>query len=287
MKPLRPLTFHLACLTVSLTFLANVIQAEETLKTTVAQTQPFQGAHAIEVANDLLTVKVRDVSLRELLEGIARQSDLTLVLSGSLEDRITIEFHQLSLEEGLRRILCQQSFAVQYLPTPEESSSAVRRPKTLWIFPNGKETYTVQTSLGDDSEGGDSLHDVATNIRRLRAALTSADSWEREEAVQALEESGRPEAVALLRVAVKDQDEDVREAAIAVLTNIGGEEAAQALAIALQDEDSSIREEAVQALEIIGGESAILLLEQALADEDESVREAAADILEDLKNEIR
>ena len=66
----------------------------------------------------------------------------------------------------------------------------------------------------------------------------SEDSLEREDAVDALGESKRPEAIELLRLALEDADEDVREAAVDALEEIGGDEAAQALAIALQDEDS-------------------------------------------------
>lgn len=318
MKALRLFTIHLLCLTVGLTFLTNITQGEDAHKATEVQTQPSQGARFIQFVNDQLTVKVKDVSLQELLEEIARQGGLTLVLSGSLADRITIEFHQLPLEEGLRRILPQRNFAVEYSTTSEQSASTVRRPTKLWIFSKAEIEFRVQTTVVDGNTRGDSLIDVATDIRRLQVALTSEDPGEREDAVDALGESGRPEAVAPLRLALADEDEDVREAAIAALTNIGGEEAAQALAIALQDEDSSMREEAVEALgEIggdaaaqalaialqdqdssiretavealgeIGGESAIRLLEQALADEDESVRDTAAEMLEQMRSQIR
>ena len=319
MNPLKLLTFHLVCLTVSLTLSSAITQAEDKLKITEAETQPSQGGRFIQFVNEQLTVKVKDVSLQELLEGIARQSDLTLVLSGSLEDRITIEFHQFSLEEGLRRILGHQSFAVEYgQQTPEESPSTVRRPTKLWIFSKAEIGYRVQTTVVDGNTRGDSLIDVATDIRRLQVVLMSEDPGEREDAVDALGESGRPEAVAPLRLALADEDEDVREAAIAALASIGGDEAAEALAMALQDEEAWLREEAVDALgEIggdeaaealaialqdeeawlreeavdalgeIGGESAIRLLEQALADEDESVRDTAAETLEQLRSQIR
>ena len=51
-------------------------------------------------------------------------------------------------------------------------------------------------------------------------ALMREDSSEREDAVDALGESKRPEAIELLSLALEDADEDVREAAV-VLT-IGG-----------------------------------------------------------------
>ena len=286
MKPLRLFTFHLVCLTVSLTFLANVTQAEDTLKTTEAKTRPSQRARLIQFANDHLTVNVKDRSLQELLQEIARQSGLIIVGYGSSAERITIEFHQLPLEEGLRRILRHQSFAVEYARlTPKESRSTVLRPKRLWILSKAKNGSPVQTTLVDNAKAGYSLEDVATDSPKIEAALTSDDALDRMDAIEALGESGRPEAVEPLSLALKDEDEDVREAAITALANIGGDEAAQALAIALQDKDTSVREEAVEALGEIGGESVILLLEQALADEDEYVRETAAELLASVKDQ--
>ncbi len=55
---------------------------------------------------------------------------------------------------------------------------------------------------------------MPTDIPRLQVALMSEDSSEREDAVDALGESGRPEAVEFLRLALEDRDEDVREAAV-------------------------------------------------------------------------
>ena len=147
MKPSRLFTFHLLCLTVSLTFLLTIAQADDKLQITKAQTQQSQSAHFIQFANDLLTVnpvrfqrghytpwakngtifwtrfpcshrghsnrvKVKDASLKELLDEIARQSGLSVAGSGPLDERVTIEFHNLSLDEGIRLILRHHSFAL-------------------------------------------------------------------------------------------------------------------------------------------------------------------------------
>ncbi len=301
-------------MTVSLTFLAALTQAEEVLKTTEVQTQPSESARLIQFANDLLTVNVKDVSLKELLQEIARQSGLSVVGSGSLDERVTIEFHNLPLDEGVRLILRHHSFALAHAQqAPERGQAAVARPETLWIFSKKGKVYPSKTTVVDGNRHRDALKDVPRDIPRLQVALMSEDSLEREDAVYALGESKRPEAVPLLSLALEDANEDVRKAAVDALEEIGGDEAAQALAIALRDEDSwvreeavealeeiggdkatqvlaialrdedsSIREEAVEALGEIGGETAIDLLKQALADEDESIRETAADILAEL-----
>ncbi len=257
MKPLRLLTLHLVCLTVNLTFLSDITQAEDTLKAREARTHISQGSRLIQFADDHLTVTAQDVSLRALLQEIARQSGFTLVRYGSLDERMTLQFHQLPLDEGLRRILRHRSFALEYAEqTPEQQPSALRRPKTLWIFPQGDEKYSVQNTIVGDTKTDSTGEDIAIDISRLQAALSSGGAAVREEAVEALGESGRPEAVAPLRLALADKDEDVRDAAIIAL----GE---------------------------IGGEIAIGLLEQALVDEEEFVREAAAKKLARVRNQIR
>ncbi len=165
MKLLRFLTFYLLCLAVSLSFLADITQAEDTAKTRTAKTQPLQSVHYIQFANDLLSVEVQDVSLREVLQEIARQGGLTLVPSGSLEDRITVEFYQLPLGEALRRILRQWSFAVEYFQQrPEESPSTVPQPKTLWILSKAEKAYSVQTTISDVDNEDESVQDTAADL---------------------------------------------------------------------------------------------------------------------------
>jgi HEAT repeat protein len=154
------------------------------------------------------------------------------------------------------------------------------------------------------------------NDRSLDELLASEDSNERENAVDALAESGRPDALELLGLSLGDADEDVREAAIdglaamggdeaaealaaglrdpeawnreealAALVNIGGDKAAQSLAVALRVKDTALRKSAVEGLGEIGGEEAVKVLGFALQDKDPAVRQAAVEALEDIGGE--
>lgn len=279
------LSSHLAsglfCLTVSLTPLSAVTQDEVGFRTE-ADRWPSPGSGVVHFANNLLTVKVQDASLEELLQEVARQSGLSIVWYGTISERITLDFQQLPLDQAVTRMLRHHSFALAYSRAREGKATAARLRK-LWIIPKGAEGPPVQTPVADDTKERDFLQEEAADLALLQAALRSDDSWERQEAVEALGEAGYPEAVKFLRLALEDEDENVREAAIGALADIGGDEAARALAVALEDEDEWFREEAVEALGEIGGESAIRLLERALADEDEDVQSAAADLLEELR----
>ncbi len=160
-KSTRLFTFHLVCLTVIFTFLANIARAEDVMKTTKAQTKQSQSALSIQFANDLLTVDAKDVPLRELLQEIAGQSGLSVEGSGSLEDRVTIQFDQLALDEGIRMILRRHSFALVYAQkTPERSQTAVLRLETLRIFSKGEKGFPIKTTVVDSNRRKDSLKNL-------------------------------------------------------------------------------------------------------------------------------
>ena len=273
MKLSKQLMLGLFCLTVNLAPLGALTQDEAGLMEEV-DPWPSPSGHLVRFADDLLTVKVHDASVEELVEEVARQSGLNIVWYGTLSDRITLDFQRLALDEALARILRHHSFAL-----------ASTRPGKLWIIPKGAEGSPPQAAAANESERREFLQEESTDITLLIAALRSEDAWEREEAVEALGEIGGPESAQFLGVALTDEDEDVRQAAVAALAHIGGDQAARVLAVALEDEDEWFREEAVEALGEIGGDSAIRLLEQALSDEYEGVRDSAEELLEELRED--
>ena len=285
MKPGSLFTLPLL-LTVSLALLPTLSPAAERLEPPEAKAQPAQLARGIQFADDSLTVKVTDMPLTELLQEIASQSGLTLVLPGSLQDRISVEFHQLPLKEGLRRILRHQNFALEYAEqAPEQGQSTAPRPTKLWILSRGDAGHPGQPTAGEHPRAPSSRRDEVEDSPVLEEALLSDDAGEREEAVKALGASGGPEAVGPLSLALADEDEDVREAAIAALADLGGEAAAEALAAALEDQDRRLRNRAVEALQDIGGEAAAEALGTALEDQDRRLRNRAVEALQDIGGE--
>ncbi len=286
MGALRRFTSALLCLALGLLLSSMTVEARN--RATVETAQAGSGAHLVHFANGYLTVMARDVALGELLDEIARHSGLTVVRHVALNQRVTLQFHRLPLEEGLRRILRHRSFVLEYAePTANTRSSAVARPKTLSILPQGSERYSTQEIVVSPMRGGSSEKDGAARVLELQVSLASGDGEAREEAALALGRGGRTSAVAPLSLALADANRDVRRAAVRSLAEVGGVRAAEALHIALVDPDPRVRESAVDALGEIGGAVAIRLLEQALADEVEYVRDAAADTLDGLKGRSR
>ena len=286
MKQLERCTYNLVSIAVGiLLLLPAMVQAKNP---TPAQpgVSSSQSIPVVRFADERLTVKVRDIPLRELLKEVAWESGLALVLLSPLQDRVTIEFHGLRLDKALRRILRHRNFVVEYdEQTDEAGKSVVIRPAKLWVFGNEDGDYPAQTIVFEKTKPRLPQGLTALDEAVMQASFESENPENREDAVEMLGQSGSPDAIAKLGLALTDDNTAVREAAIDALTDIGGDEAAQALAVMLQDEDAALREDTVEALGVIGGDVAMNLLEQAVHDNDEFVRETAAEVLSQIKNQ--
>ena len=241
----------------------------------------------VEVSGDAVSVRARDVPVRDLIEEIAGQADLVISLDDPLLAPANIEFQHLPLAVAIRRILGDHGFVLEYAPV----AGAAARPHRLWVLSSGPEESSAipSTSPRDNThqrlqwvsalyaKGGDEA------TRALAAAaLNDADRAVRREAVHALGEIAGESGIETLEQALMDADRGVRLTAAAAFGEIGGDHSARALAAALDDEDPAVRQEAVDSLGEIGGPTAGVLLRQALDDDHRAVREAAAENLAEL-----
>ncbi|MCP4264042.1 MAG: hypothetical protein GY777_00445 [Candidatus Brocadiaceae bacterium] len=216
-------------------------KVKDTAKSTEAMTETPLSASIIHFENDRLTVKVQNISLKELLNEIARQSGIILTLYSSPEERITIQFHDLPLDEGLRQILSNQRVIMKYAEQkPEETKSPIPRLGRLWVLSRGEEGSPVKT-IPDGEKAGASRHNALDN-QGLQAAMYSEDPEERQE------------ALARLFVAMEDENEELPKEDIAVfLENISDDEITQAWTNMLQEEEALPMEE-LEELEETSGE---------------------------------
>lgn len=238
----------------------------------------------VAVTDGLVTVRVQNVSIKNVLETIADQSDLVLVLNDPLTESITMEMERLPFAEAIASILDGRNFALQH---------AQPASGTLWVFSDGT-GQEFSSSEAVELQGNSILKDAFTeavtshtddSITPSSAALNHDDKNIRLAAVDALGDTGSNNAVQALEQALLDSATEVREAAIEAFTEIGGVESARALVVALNDEDAELREDAVEALGEIGGLTAIRLLEKALGDPQIEIQEAAAEILSELSEQ--
>ncbi len=258
----------IGCLLICIVNILSICQAQSSRVPDTYRDYPY-----VQVVDGYLSVKVQDYPLNNLLATIARQGNFIIRQPGKLEGEITVEFYALPLWQGLRRILRDRSFALQYAEAALDQQLH-DSPRALWLFPLSR------SSLRETAE--DKENNLSVDFPLLQAALNGNELDDQEQAIAVLADSSLTAAIAPLRAVLLDGTENLREAALEALADIGGTESVHAIATALLDPQASIREEAVYALGEVGGEIARLYLQQALTDESEPVREAAEQVLEEL-----
>ncbi len=225
----------------------------------------------VEVSGDLVTLNAYNIRVRNVLDEIARQSDLIVVSHDPLEYRLTLEFERLPLFEALRRIMRGQSYLLHQSQAATDAKIANYESRgTLWVFSDGS-----ADEPGHNQAAGHSSSNTASVIEVLQSQLMSDDLRVRQEAIKGLRRLKVNEAIAPLSFALSDEDKEVRVKAIYALADIGGDDAAAALAAAAGDENAWVRAETAYALGTLGGDIAIQVLKHALHDADSAVRESA------------
>ncbi|MCH7893286.1 MAG: HEAT repeat domain-containing protein [Proteobacteria bacterium] len=232
----------------------------------------------VEMSDDLVTLTAHNVDLRDVLDEIARQSDLIVVSHDPLTHRLTLDIERLPLSEALNRIMRGQSYLLYQAQAATGARNANHeRPSTLWVFSGRSADHPGHTQAAVRFSS-----DPASAIKVLRAELMSDDIHVRQEAIKGLRRLEANEAIAPLSFALADEDKKVRVKAIYALAHIGGDDAGAALATASGDENAWVRAETAYALGMIGGDIAIQVLKHALQDADSDVRQSAIEALTEI-----
>lgn len=251
-------------------------------KRAASNVAPSPTSHFVRLAAGLLSVNVHDVKLVELLDEVSRQAGFAVAPCMACEQRISLRFDRLPLEQGLSIILQDQNFVLRW----KYAAAASMVPHRLWILPQPDTLQPARSAAPAIKSNEREPTAIESQASRLRSALSTGTPEDREQAVAALGRRRDASAVGPLARALADSDAEVRRAAIDSLAEIGGADAAGALGLALRDADPRIREAAVNALGEVGGAKAIALLRQAQGDATAFVRHAASETLEDLQRTV-
>lgn len=242
----------------------------------------------IKFNNRQLSVQIKNAPLEKVLKEIMSQSGARIWLNDSVDGTVSIEFQNIPIGEGVRRILKDKNYAFTYSlhDGKEGKLSIVSASKSKEIFTKVKEEPPRKspTKPGLPIAKKDKPKKEKLSFESLaKDALEHEDSGKREDAIIALGESKDPKAIEIISKALaNDPVEDVRLSAIDALMEIGDKSIVDPLSTALKDRDPWVRESAVEALGEVGGEAAIEFVKSALNDEDGSVRELAQETLEEL-----
>lgn len=225
---------------------------------------------AIQIHEDLLTVNVKDVPLRQVLMEIANQIDTKIVFSVSADELLVDDFSNLSIEKGLKRLLYDYNHAFIYDTEKNKGSSSKIRKIFVLSKKEERQNINVKPTINSTEN---------LVLQSLIKSLDNKDPYVRKEVVYSLGELQDVKSIDLLsEILLNDKDEDVRAAAADILGDIGGETAIDSLIDALQDEEADVRERVMEALGAIGSARGLNALEGILSDEkEEEVSETAAE----------
>lgn len=100
-----------------------------------ANNKTVDTSSVIQVEDNLLTVKVRDIPLKKVLMAIAKQKHIKFDFYASAEDPLITNFSSLPLEKGLKRLLRNYSYAFTY--GSEKSKGGAHEIRKVVILSNG------------------------------------------------------------------------------------------------------------------------------------------------------
>jgi hypothetical protein len=218
------------------------------------------GPNVVQCHDGVMSVTADDADLNALLGQVARACAITVLITGTVDKKVSVGFADVELHAGFRRLLQGQAYVIE--------EPAAGGPLTVRVIGQGRMAAPV--SVVETARTAD-----APELQALRAGLGSADPGTRMDAVHALADSRHEQATELLAPALLDPDEAVRDAAFLALVDLGGPAAAQALAAVLGDPRVDVRVAAVDALSQLEGTDTAALLAPAVRDADDGVRDAA------------
>ena len=185
----------------------------------------------VTVKDGRLSVHVKQSPLRWVLDEIVRQSGILILPGTEVGDpRITIDFDDLELEQGLRRLLYEWDVFVFY-----RNTNALR---SVWFYPPGKGEHILPAPI----EAWGSTQEVA-------GMLTDRDPAQRMNALQVLAQRNPKEAGKAVVNALADRDEEVRRTAlVAALTYSIAVPTDTLVGLVYSDASATIRHDALAAL---------------------------------------
>ncbi|MFQ5580679.1 MAG: HEAT repeat domain-containing protein [Nitrospiria bacterium] len=280
----HPVIFVTVCLTLQMGLLGcgaegpdfEVEQEVVNHASATAPSSALKGSLAIGISNGLLTAEVRESSLREVLETIVRMSGITIFLDSEIDGTVTFGFHNLPLDEGLRRILHKKNASFIYsIKSSRHNKNVISRLERVHVIAGDAYGTSPDVLLLTQAEidafgNGDTTHRSRSAISREKHEETSGEKSKEKEAIEALE-----------AVLLKDKNKHQRAKAAKNLEKMQGTDAIDTLTLALLgDDDSSVRKASARALGKMWSEETVDSLRLSLLDDPRSqVRATAAQAL--------
>ena len=225
---------------------------------------------AVSFKDGRLSVSVTNQPLAQVLSVISQKAMVAITGGGNLgrEQRVTIQFQGLSLEEGLRRLLA--NYDAFFFYGGDASASGPTALKGVWVYPKG---------------GGNGLEPVPADewasTSEYRDKLSASDPAVRADAIKTVVDREGDRARPAVLKALDDNNPEVRSSALNAALNDGVQISDDRLMDLAKDSSPDVRVLALGGL--AHGPVAREIATQARNDPDPHVRALAGEILGRLK----
>lgn len=276
-----------------------------------AWADPGVGTIQVTVENGRMTARVVDAPLGAALAAVARAAQIKVEMRGQLDERVSLRVTDVDLEDGVRRLLRGQSYALTRTGLGPASTESGRPLMEIVVMGRGQPVATASSpaeasARRDMMQIAPGLAEIGTGAppkppaggsgpsitawERSRAALWAPLAQERVVALRALATRARRQgetggAREIVLAALEDPDESVRAAALEVIALPRGPAVpVETIArLAQQDPSPTIRRQAVRRLAEMSQAEARRALWSSLSDPDPTVREFAGTALESIQ----
>ena len=225
------------------------------------------GQAVVDFKDGRLSVSVTNQPLAQVLSVISQKAMVAITGGGNLgrEQRVTMQFQGLSLEDGLRRLLA--NYDAFFFYGGDARASGPTALKGVWVYPKG---------------GGNGLEPVPAeewaSTSEYRGKLSASDPTVRADAIKTVVDREGDRARPAVLKALKDSDPQVRSSALNASVQISDDRLRDLVA---NDSSPDVRVLALGGL--ANGPGAREIATQARNDPDPHVRALAGEILGRLK----
>jgi HEAT repeat protein len=247
---------------------------------------------AVTVLDGRLSVRLDEAPLEAVLEAIAAQADVRIMLHGDPGAVRPQAFADLPLDTGIRRLAGERRLMMVFRPSGDRDEPG--RLQEVWVYGDPR-SGDPSSRLLTRTLGNAAKAPTPPSPERTPAApalpsyqeLSTRDKAGRLAAIRALARQQDEATIEVLSALLAhDPDDTVRRIAATALGNIGGESAVPAFEVALTDRDVEVRVQAMRSLHIIRGEAAAASIgEVALGDADPGLRRQAISLLATLRSD--
>jgi hypothetical protein len=237
-----------------------------------------QASLTVEWEAARLSVSAQGVSLAQILREVVRQTGIEVQGLEGLEQRVSVRFADLSLRDGLEKLLAQMDYAI----LGDLSAEGGKRPARVvvsgrWPPPAVSARKEAAEPEGEPARGAKGSSPDGTETEDTIEA--EPDPEAQRATLQVFAREGNEEA---LRAALRDQDQAVQATAFELLAERDPRWALNLLTEATKSEEPVTRLQALQLFEQSGRAdetTTMTALREALADDTVTVRQYAIQAL--------